>query len=309
MGIRWESKIILAKIETTYGVSSVPGAGNAMLMTDVELKPMEGEDVSRNLERPYFGAQDELPVGLHSVLTGSVELVASGSLGVAPKWGPLARACALAEVITADTSVVYNPVAANLESVTIFMWIENTRYVMTGVRGKPTLMINAQGIPVIRFELTGLFNAPSEQSRVTPDFTGWQDPLVATTANTPTFAIGGIAFVMRTSELDVGNQVEKRFLIGRDEIIIVDRAAMLSATVEALPLSTFNPFSRAIGLTNTAVSIVHGTTAGYRVGIDAPAGRVRRLTGLQQQQKIKEWPLRVALKPVSGNDDFTITLN
>ncbi|KAK0331661.1 hypothetical protein LTR94_028026 [Friedmanniomyces endolithicus] len=82
--IKWRSKIILAKIEplASYGVDSVPtGALNAMLMTNVTFQPMEGQSVSRNLERPYMGAQEELPVGLYSVLQGDIELVGSGSTG------------------------------------------------------------------------------------------------------------------------------------------------------------------------------------------------------------------------------------
>ena len=82
MAINWKSKTILVKNEATYGTDPAPtGLLNAMLLTDVQLQPMEGEDVSRNLELPYLGAQEEVPSGLRVVLTGSFELVGSGTAG------------------------------------------------------------------------------------------------------------------------------------------------------------------------------------------------------------------------------------
>ena len=89
MTINWKSKIILAKIEANYGVDPTPtGAANAMLMTQVSFSPMEGEDVSRDLEFPYLAAQGKIPVGLRCRLRGRVELVGSGTAGVAPASPP-----------------------------------------------------------------------------------------------------------------------------------------------------------------------------------------------------------------------------
>lgn len=108
--IKWKSKIILSKIEpaNAYGADAGPtGAANAMLLTDVSFSPMEGEDVSRNIELPWQGAQEELGTAFRAVLTGSFELVGSGTPGVPPAWGPLLRSCGAAEVVTPDTSVEY----------------------------------------------------------------------------------------------------------------------------------------------------------------------------------------------------------
>ena len=95
--IKWKTKIILAKVEGTYGTDAEPAAADAMLMTDVELRPMEGQDIARNSERPHLGAQETIPAGLYVTLTGSVELQGSGAAGTAPGWGILMRSCAAAE--------------------------------------------------------------------------------------------------------------------------------------------------------------------------------------------------------------------
>lgn len=97
----WNSKTLLAKIETTYGVDPTPtGAANAILATNVSFSPMEGTDVPRNLERQWFAADPTIAAGLYATISFSVEMVGSGTLGTAPGWGPLMRACAAAEVLT-----------------------------------------------------------------------------------------------------------------------------------------------------------------------------------------------------------------
>jgi hypothetical protein len=309
--IKWKSKIILVKPEgATYGVDPAPtGALNAMLLTDVQLQPMEGEDVSRNLELPYMGAQEEVPTGLRAVLTGSFELVGSGSLGDAPAWGPMLRACGVAEVVTPDTSVEYTPVSDGHESVAIHFYIGPSRHILLGARGTAVATLNAQGIPICRVTLTGLFVRPADQARPAVDLSKWQEPQVASKQNTPVFTIGGAPFVLRSFELNLGNDVQPRMLVGVERIVIVDRAESLSVTVEAVPYATYNPFTVAEERTRKEVAIEHGTIEGRRVAIGAPTAQQKRPSGIQQNQNIAEWPLVFTPLPTSaGNDQWSITL-
>ena len=79
MPIKWKSKILLAKIETAYATDPTPtGAANAILATNVTFQPMEGQDVSRELELPWLAAQATIPAGLHSRISFRVEMVPSG---------------------------------------------------------------------------------------------------------------------------------------------------------------------------------------------------------------------------------------
>jgi hypothetical protein len=309
MTIKWRSKTLLAKIETTYGVDAVPTAAlNAILATDVSITPMEGSDVSRNLETPFLGAQGTVPTELHAKLSYKVELSTSGALGVAPAWGPLLRACAVAEVIDAGVSVTYNPVSDDHESLTQYLWIGETRYALVGSRGNCMISVSAQGIPYLEFEFTGLFTQPSEIARVTPNLGAFMKPKVATNQNTPGFEIDSTEFVMRSFKLDLGNQVENRFLIGSEGVLITDKSEGVEATVEALPLTTFNPFALAEAQTAVALDLIHGTGAGNVSTLNAPTAQIQRPQGLEDAQGIKEWPLRFVPVPVVGNDQWTLTL-
>lgn len=315
--IKWKSKTILAKVEplNAYGVDAVPtGAANAILLTDVELRPMEGESVSRNLEQAYQGGQSSIPTGIHVVLTGSFELQGSGTLGVAPAWGPLLRMCGAAELTTANTKVEYTPVSDDQESGSIYFFIGPaagaSRHVIRGAQGNIVFTVNAQGIPVGRVTLTGLFSMPTTVAQPVADYSKFQKPQVVSAANTPVFTIGGSPFTYRNYSLDLGNDVQRRLLVGVERVLIVDRAEKLGVSVEAVPLAAYNPYQIALDGTLQASALTHGTVAGKRVKILIGQAEQERLSGFENQQGVLEWPLAFNPLPTSaGNDQWKILLD
>lgn len=313
--IKWRSKIILVKPETTYATDAVPtGAANAVLLKNVTLQPMEGQEVSRDLELPYLGAQEQLPIGLYSILTGDFELVGSGTLGVAPGWGPLMRLCGAAQIITPDTvpgdgMVEYVPVTDGHESGSIYFTIGTARYVMLGARATAVATIGASGIPMCRITITGLFTIPSVQARPAVNLDAWQAPQVASKVNTPIFTIDAIPFVARDFSLNLGCDVQPRMLFNSERIIIVDKAEQISVTVEAVPLGTYNPVARAIApAPRQEIIVQHGTIVGKKVTIEAGKAVQRRFAGSTENQKIEEWPLTFDALPDEGDDQWKITL-
>lgn len=309
MPIKWRSKILLAKAETDYATDAAPtGADNAILATNIVLTPMEGQDVSRELELPWLAAQATIPAGLHTRLQFRVELVPSGTAGTAPAWGPLLRACAVAETVDAETSVTYNPVTDGHESVTIHFWIGGTRFVARGSRGTCILRFTAQGIPYLEFDFRGLFALPSEQARPVPALSAFLKPDLVTSARTPKFEIDGKKMVMRTFALDLGNRVEPRFLVGAESILITDKAESVSAQVEAVPLSTFDPYAASESQAVVPIELAHGTAAGRIATLAIETAQLQRQSGLENAQDIMEWPLRMVPLPIVGNDQWTLTL-
>lgn len=310
MSLNWRDKILLLKTETTYGVDSTPtGAANAMLVTNISLNPMEGQDVSRELDKAGFGADATIPTELHYRLQFEIELAPSGAAGTPPAWGPALRACGVAEVISAGTSVTYNPITDGQESVTIYLYIDSTLYQMVGTRGTVTMDFTAQSVPKLKFDMRGLFVKPAEGVRPTPDQSAFQKPQLVTSTNTPNFTIGGTAFVMKDAMLNLNNQVEGRFLVGSEEIKITERGDSFETTVDAVALTTFDPFQAALDQTTFVVNLVHGTGAGRIATLNMPSVQMQRVQGLANSQNVKEWPLRmVPLPSATGNDQWTLTL-
>lgn len=305
----WNKKVLLIKTEVTYGTDSVPtGAANAILAQQVSLSPMEGQDVARELERPMFGADATIPADLHAKLSFRVELAPSGTAGTAPAWGPLIRSCGCAQTITAGTSVTYNPITDNPESVTIHFHYDGIRHRLRGARGNVKFMVEASGIPYLEFEFWGLFEPATDTVNPAPTLTAFRDPLVANNTNTPVFTIDGVAMVLRTFSFDIGSKVEPRFLIGSEGILITGREEKIEARVEARAMSIFNPYSRAQAANRVPIVLQHGVTAGNRATLNVPLAQIQRPGGIEQQQNIAEWPLSFVPQQNAGNDQWTLTL-
>lgn len=316
--IRWNSKLALAKIETAYGVDPTPTAASAVLLTEITLQPMEGEDISRNLELPYFGAQETISAGLRATFSATFELVGSGQTGVAPGWGPLMRSLAVAQIITADSApgvhdgtVEYVPVSENLESMALWFYIGPTRYVILGMVGTAKISLNAQGIPVVQGTWTGLFKLPTDQAKpVGVDLSNFPEPQVVSKATTPVFTIGGATLKARSYELDLACDVQARMLINDERILIVGRDEKLSVTVEAVSMATYNPYLAAqTPKPRNAIVIQHGTIAGRKVEIEAGQAAQNRPGAPTNQNGIVEWPLVFVPLPNLGNDQWKITLS
>jgi hypothetical protein len=309
MALFWRKRVLLFKLETVYGTDPNPsGAADAVLAIDVSVMPMEGTDVSRELDLPYMAAQGTIPAELHSKLTFKVELAPSGVAGTVPAWGPMLRACAVAQTIVAATSVTYNPVSEGHESGTFYFNMDGTLVTIKGARGTCTFRITAQGIPYLEFEFTGLFALPSQAARPTPDLSGYKKPDLSSNTNTPVFTIDAVTLTMRSFALTLGNQIENRFLIGSEAVVIPDRADAIEAVVEAVPLTTFDPFALAAAKSEVAVVLQQGTTVGNRATLNVPAAQMLRPQGPQTAQGIIEWPLRLSPQAPTGNDQWTLVL-
>ena len=209
---------------------TLTGAANAILAKNITINPMDGQDVSRDLIRSYLGNQASIPAGLTVVLTFDTEIAGSGVAGTVPPWGILARGAGCAEVIVDATSVTYSPVSDSMESLYLKFWLGNTLHALKGSGGTGKATLNAQGIPVISWTITGLFIPPAEVTRATPVLTAFQKPLLVTNANTPVFTVNGVALAMRNYAFDFGNKVEPRLLVGREDVQVTDRAEAIDVT-------------------------------------------------------------------------------
>lgn len=309
MAIFFRSKILALKIETTYGTDAVPtGALNAVQARDIQITPMDGEDVNRELDQPFIGAEGTIPAGLFSKISFKVEMEPSGVAGTAPAWGPALRACGVAQVVSAGVSVAYNPIPVNHESASIYFLIGPTLHKILGWRGNVKYTIDAQGIPYLEFDGSGLFLQPADAGFGPAVLTSFQKPRVGSKANTPVFTVNGVSLTMRSFSLDLGNQVEPRLLIGSEEIIITQRQDTVEMTVDAVPLATFNPYLLAGNTTNVPVALTHGVGAGRIAALSIPTMQLMRPGGIEQNQGIVEWPLKGMALGTNGANQWTLTL-
>lgn len=306
--------ILLAKLETNYGEDAAPAGANAILVRNLNPTPQQSEFASRDLIRPYFGNSEQLPAAIAGQLEFEVELQGSGTPGLAPGWGPVLRACAFSETITADTSVVYAPISSGFESVTLYYSLgseEGGRLLhrFRGARGTVSFAVDAKGIPVMKFRFLGLYS-PVEDSvaALAPDFSLFKTPLPANTVNTPAFSLHGVSSPLSNFSLDVANTLVHRALIGGESVKITDRKAAGSLSFSLTPVATKNWWEIARNATLGTLHLRHGATAGAIVEFDS--ARVQ-LSNPQYQDENGEAMLQMSTAYVpssAGDDEFTLTV-
>jgi len=101
MALAQRKRVILVKLEATYGTDSTPAAGDAVLCRNLDINPLEGSQVERDFIRPYFGASGAVRVENYVTMNFETELACSGAAATPPEWGALLKACNFSETITA----------------------------------------------------------------------------------------------------------------------------------------------------------------------------------------------------------------
>lgn len=305
----WKNKFVLDKIEATYNTDPTPtGAANSMLLFNVAWNPMLGSDVPRDRELPWFSSPDELPAELYAEISASFEAIGHATRGTAPAWSSLMRSLGFGEVVSAGTSVVYNPVSSGHASSTSYINVDGVQQRLTGSRGRGKFVLEAGQIPRIEFTKWGIYNEPTDVALPTPSIATFQTPTVAGKAQTPTFTIGGVAAPMRRFEIDFGNQLVYRDLVNSQEVLIVNATPRWSAQLQADTMAALNPFNMATARTVVPLNLVHGAGSGKITTVAASNARMSRTTDMRQQDNIWEMTVGGPLLPTAGNDAFTMTL-
>lgn len=302
-------RVLLAKIETTYGTDSTPtGAANAMLVRNLTLTPIQLDYAPRELVRPFLGNFDALPGDPWVQVEFEIEAAGSSALGVAPAYGNLLRACAMGETLTASVKAEYKPVSATFESVTIYYQEDGLQHKITGARGSVALVMGLKGIPVYRFRMLGLYNLPTDTALSSATYTAFKTPKVVNNTNTTAFTLHGFAAVASAFEIDLQNELTFRALIGGSKSIqLTDRKVIGSVTIEKPLVASKDFWSAIVNGTLAAVSITHGP-AGNQVKFDANNVQLTEPTE-EDSDGISMLKMNMLLMPTTaGNDELTLTI-
>jgi hypothetical protein len=309
MALLTRKRTILAKIETTYGTDPTPtGSANAILVRNMSITPLNAENVSRDLVRPYLGASEQLIASSYVSIEFEVEMAGSGTAGTAPAYGSLLQACGMSETVVAVTSVTYAPVSSAFKSVTLYYNVDGVLHKITGARGNVEMTINSRQIPVFKFSFTGLFNAPTDAAAPSVTYTSFQTPLAANSDNTTGFSLFSYSGAMESMSINFNNAIQYRSLIGAEDVLMTDRQVSGQVVFEAPTIATKDFFSLALGTTLGALDITHGTTGGNKVQIVSSRVDVSN-PSYQDQNGIQMLQVPMTFVPsTSGNDEISIVV-
>ena len=308
MALSSRKRLIICKIETTYGTDASPTGSDALLVQNLDVTPLNAEVVSRDSIRPYYGNNEQLLAKTSSSLSFEVELANSGTAGTAPKYDPVLQACALAPTVVASTSVTYNPVSSAIKSCTIWVNMDGVLQKFVGCRGTFTLSGSLGQIPTLKFDLTSLYNEPTDATQLTPTYTAQATPLVFRQANTSAFSFfSSTSLCLQSLEFSLANEIVKRELINcSEEVLITDRKPSGSVMIEAPTMATKNFFNLATSDTSGALNVMHGITAGNRVTFAAGKVDITAPTYSEQDGIVMMNVPFVAVPTTAGNNEFSL---
>ena len=309
MSLLMRRRTVLAKIETTYGTDPVPtGAANAILVKSLNTTPIEATMLPRDLIRPYLGNFQDLVAAAYTKVDFEVELAASGTLGTAPAFGALLRACGMSETVSAGVSVTYAPVSTAFESNTLYINVDGVLHKMLGARGSFSLALSALAIPTIKFSFSGLYGAITDTAVPTVVLTAWQSPLPVNNTNTTGLTLQGYAgLAMSDLSIDMTNTVAFRSLVGGTEaVVLTNRQPVGSITFESTTVAAKDWFTAAKLATLGAFAVTHGTVAGNKVTITAPQVQVMA-PKYSDKDGIAMTQCNLGFSPNTGNDELILS--
>jgi len=300
-------RVILIEAESSYGTDPTPAATDVVLVRDLSITPQSSDVVNRDVVRPYLGASQQLLANTRVECTFSVELAGSGTAGTSPRYGSALKACGFSETVVANTSVTFEPISASFSSVTIHYNVDGVRHIVTGCRGSFAINAAVGEIPSIDFTFTGIYNAPTDTALPSVTYGNQATPLIFKNGNTTSFQLLSYSGALMNLTMDVGNSLVYRELVGgTKEVLLTDRAANGSVTIEAPTMAQKDYFAAALVDTTLGnLTVTHGTAAGNicrfsstKVDIgDVAYGEADGVTMLE---------IPYTLVPSSANDEMSL---
>jgi hypothetical protein len=292
-----QKMLLLAAVETVPGTPTVPVPGsNAILTRNPVFNMIDGEQVERNLMKPYKGNSGKLFVGEHRKFTFEVELAGSGAAGTAPAWSLLLQACGFAETVTAGQDVTFNPVSEGEPTLTLYGYLD----------GNVSIELNAKQIPVMKFEFTGRYAPPTETGMPTGvDYSAFIMPKTVGKTNTPTFTFFGLNACTSAFSINWGNTVTWRDLINCAGAHSPTRSPTGNATIELPKADQANWAEKVRNSDVGSATLIHGVLPGNIIELQMPQllpgiGTVSDDAGIAMLQ------LPFDLMPNQGDDELVI---
>jgi hypothetical protein len=274
MPILKRRRVVLAKVETTYGADASPLAtADAILCQSGSSISVGAEEVERDMIRATMTPLGHVVTGKTVSLSLSCELRGSGTAGSAPEIDPLLRACGLDPATVADASVIYSPLSDSdaHESVTLYWYEDGLLHKAVGCRGTMSLSLSVNGIPTISFDLSGIYADPSDAALPSPTLSDVVPPVCRSAG----VAIGSYTPVATSVDLSLGNDVQQRQDINATDGIagymITGRKPTGSIDPEAALLADFDPWTAWKNGTTAAIEAAAGTVAGNIMTMSVPA--------------------------------------
>jgi len=299
-------KLLIAKVETTYGTDAAPVVGtDDVLISNFTIQPLNVRYAERNHALPYFGSRGQINVGETMIMEYDIEMSGAGAVVTVPKYGVLLRGCGMSETVTPTTGpVTYSMISDGEESLTKYFYWDGVRHKMLGAYGTAEWRISEGQIPYIHMRYEGIYGGVAEAAPGTPVLTGFQMPLATTKTNT-TFTLHGYAAALASLTVTQGNEHVYKNRPNSERMHFTNRQTRGQVVIECPKPSVKDFLTICRNGTEGALAMTHGTTAGNKAILSA--SKVQ-LTNPQTNEGDNMVMLTMDLNFIptdAGNDEFT----
>lgn len=304
MSKQWRRRLAVVAVETQYGVAPDPATATILEVVMLDAgNPYAGNTVERERMRYGFGGFEQINTGPNVERQIRVPFSGSGTVGEAPAYSPLLRACGLSETTDA-TSVTYEPVSQNMDSVTIWWYEDGQVQEIRGARGTYEIGADAQSLPYWQFNLTGLYSRPENAPSVQGEESTVAGEVPINKQNSA-FTMFGFQARLQAFSHNAGNQVEYRNLVNYEGVHITDRRVTGNITIEAPALADFDAFEKVEShqtVTLGNIALTHGTAAGNIIKAEGLQVQAANITA-SDNQGIMHYGMELRYLPTGSNDD------
>lgn len=300
---------LAAKIETTYAADPTIAEANDSIQTrNLEVQPLDGDSINRNLDRANLGAQGDILTKSRCLVTCEVEAAGAGAAGSAAPYASLIESCGFSETINGGTDAQYDPVSTAFDSLWLEANLDGNQHIAKGARGNMQINMEAGAIPFFAFTHTGIYEPPAAIVLPTYTLSDFQTPEAFNNANTPAATLHGESIALESFTIDLQNDIQHRDVISNEQVLLVDRNVGGQISFEMPLISAKDWFSVVAARTSAAMQIIHGDTAGNIIQIDAPLVELSN-PSYSESQGVLMVSFDMILKPSgSGNDEIKITV-
>jgi hypothetical protein len=276
--------ILLFKQESIAGeLEALDGSNVIETVGGIKTSPYEGNKHTRNVDSPEPTAGVQVNTNPHQKFDFTVDAAGSGTVGVAPVFGPLLQACGLKLDDSLTTEVSYRLSQEKSPSVSLAKY-EGDEVIYQGAGGRGTVVLSFDDT-IPQFQFSGFLVSYERPAAATfPDsliYDNYADPIPFTKDNMKKAIVNGRSVVMTGGSITFGSAPSYRNLPNQKEAIHPDLFVVSSITFVAKSIADENWFESLEshnGLSYIDVELEHGTAAGNIINYTSTKEQIINIT-------------------------------
>jgi len=306
-------KIVLAKIEGTYGSEPTPTvSANAIEVMDLQVT-YPFEVLERNLLHEDMSQTKPLTGKRMAEISFTCELKGGGTRGTPGRLSPLLKSCKMNESAKGGVSVIYNPGSTNY-SCTIYVYDVNSttsgKYLLHkfyGCVGNVEFSFKAGQIATAKFSMKGLYTRPADvDDPGTPAYEA-TEPVPVKSA-TLTFGTEA-GLIIDEIQIMLGNEVSERPDVNSVNsikgFVVTARKPTGSINPEQTLIAEKDFFDDLEDKTSMILDLTVGNLSGNTILISGVNLTLDKIS-LSNRNGLGAFDIPVHFNRTSGNDEFHI---